>query len=374
MTATARDKPRSPSEAPTNDGVQSLSAVIVNYNGGNRVLRTIQCLTESSTELEAVLVIDNGSRDGSGEALKGRFPEIDVHELHRNIGLPAARQFGLERVHSDRVVFVDADVYVDPDCVERLCRAMSDSDAAVACPQVRLFPDGATVQTDGTSAHFVGTMLLESAGIPVGEAATGRRFVGGCIGACMLVDRARALAAGGFDARYFFQFEDLEFTLRLRALGHRIISEPSAVVYHDRDSGWPELSWRQPGRYPARRAFYTLRNRWLTILLHYRGRTLAVLAPALLVHEVSVLAYAVRRRWLKAWVSGWAWHFRHLTETRNRRRWIQERRQVPDRDLLVGGPIPIADGVVTTPFAKVGAGTLSRALNAYWRLSNRLIG
>jgi len=374
MTATARGEPGSQGEAQTTGGVQSVSAVIVNYNGGDRVLRTIRCLSKSSAAVEAILVIDNGSSDGSGAALKVRFPEIDVHELERNIGLPAARQLGLERVRSDRVVFVDADVYVDPDCVERLCRAMSDSDAAVACPQVRLLPDGTTVQTDGTSAHFVGTMLLENASIPVREAATSRRFVGGCIGACMLVDRARALAAGGFDPRYFFQFEDLEFTLRLRSLGHRIVSEPSAVVYHDRGSGWPELSWRQPGRYPTGRAFYTLRNRWLTILLHFRWRTLAVLAPALLVHELAVLAYAIRRRWFLAWVSGWAWHFRHSMETWNRRRWIQERRQASDRDLLVGGPIPVADGVLTTPLAKFGAGTLSRTLNAYWHVSNRLIG
>ena len=61
-------------------------------------------------------------------------------------------------------------------------------------------------------------------------------------------------------------------------------------------------------------------------------------------------------------------------ETRNRRRWIQERRRASDRDLLVGGPIPIADGVLTTPLAKFVAGTLSRTLNAYWHLSNRLIG
>lgn len=71
---------------------------------------------------------------------------------------------------------------------------------------------------DGAAPHFIGTLRLLGANAPNG-APPAACEVAGCIGACMLLDRRRVLGVGGFNETYFFYFEDLEFSLRLRLMG-----------------------------------------------------------------------------------------------------------------------------------------------------------
>jgi GT2 family glycosyltransferase len=90
----------------------------------------------------------------------------------------------------------------------------------------------------------VGTLLLRHNSQSVGETDLQPTFVGGSASGCLLVNRARILAAGGFDETYFFHFEDLDLSARLRVLGHGLFCEPAAVVYHDRGEGTPGLAFR----------------------------------------------------------------------------------------------------------------------------------
>jgi GT2 family glycosyltransferase len=166
--------------------------------------------------------------------------------------------------------------------------------------------------------------------------------VGACIGACMLVDRDAVLDAGGFDERYVFYFEDLEFSLRMRALGHSILCVPEAIVHHDRGRGTPGLSYRGQGTYPHRRAYLTMRHRLLTMITHYRLRTLLILSPALALYEVATLALALKNGWIRPWMEAWLWQARNFADIRRQRRIMQARRQVPDRVLLSGGALPLA--------------------------------
>ena len=63
------------------------------------------------------------------------------------------------------------------------------------------------------------------------------------------MDRRVAREVGGFNDSYFFYLEDLEFSLRVRILGHKILSEPAAITFHDRGEGL--LSFRGEGRHPT---------------------------------------------------------------------------------------------------------------------------
>ena len=70
---------------------------------------------------------------------------------------------------------------------------------AVVCPRIRLFPERHIVQTDGASLHFLGTLSLRNAYRDVAVMPQVSGFVDGAIGACLLLDRAKVIAAGGFD-------------------------------------------------------------------------------------------------------------------------------------------------------------------------------
>jgi GT2 family glycosyltransferase len=334
----------------------------------------LQALTRQTHAPERIIVVDNGSTDGTTARIRALLPQVEVIELGENRGLPAARNVGLRSVASELVLLADSDVYLEPDTIEKLLAAQGATDATVVCPRIRLIPERDVVQADGAAPHFLGTMALLHEHRPVAELPTERSRVPGCIGACYLLDRQRVLDAGGFDETYFFYFEDLEFMLRLAAYGHEFVCEPAALVFHDRGEGTAGLSFRGRGRYPPRRAYFSMRHRWLTILVHYRLRTLLLLLPPLALYELAVVVFALSRGWLWQWLRAWSWTLRNLPIILRRRRVVQRSRVRNDRDLLVSGPVPLARGLVRAPAVAAAVSALSGLLDAYWRLARHAIG
>jgi GT2 family glycosyltransferase len=351
-----------------------VSAVVVNFNGGERVMKCLAALIAQDTSLGNIFVIDNGSTDGSPSQIRASYPDVQVLELGENRGLPAARNAGLRLASSRLVLLIDNDVCPQPTCLRRLLRTYETLRPAVVCPRVLLLPESGIVQSDGAFPHFLGVMRLRHGYLPVERAQSQTAIVDGCIGACMLVDRALALEAGGFDELYFFYFEDLEFSLRLRALGHRFVCEPTAVVYHDRGAGTPGLSFRGAGEYPLRRVYLSTRHRILTLLIHYRTRTLLVLLPALLLFEISCLLLVLVQGWSRAWANAWIWQLQNWRLIRQRRKQAQHARILRDRELLVGGSIPFAPGFVRSRASGSAAAVLSWIVNGYWQIVHRWIG
>lgn len=352
---------------------QTVTAVVVSYNGGERTLRVLQALQNQATPLAAVLVVDNGSTDGSQERIRTGFPDVELLQMAENRGLPAARNAGLRWAKTDLVLLLDHDVYVDRHCLARMLDLYQERQPAVICPRVRLHPERDVIQTDGAEAHFIGTMTLRRAKQTDGGSPELPESVPACIGACMLVQRRLVLEAGGFDELFFFYFEDHEFCLRLRSLGHEILWEPRAVVYHERGAGTPGLSFRGRGAYPARRLYFTMRHRVITILVHYNLRTLLVLAPALGLYELAGAALAVASGHGRQWGNAWTWAFANAGAIHDRRRRMQRSRQVRDRDLLSGGPLPLAPGLLDKGAARAAADVLSAILQGYWHLTRRWV-
>lgn len=345
-----------------------VSAVVVNHDGGERVLACLRALRAQTRPPDELIVVDSGSRDGSPGRIRAQDPDAKLVELGDNLGPSAARNAGLRAASSELVLLVDHDLYLDASGLERLLAARERDAVAALAPRIVLHPEGDVVQADGAEAHFIGTLALRNGNRRLREASARAGPVGACASGCLLVERAAALEAGGFDESYFFYFEDLEFSLRLRGRGGRMACEPSAVARHDRGAGSPGLAFRGDGRYPERRAYLTMRNRWLTLLLHYRGRTLLLLVPALALYELATLGVALARGWGRAWLRGWIWQARHAARTRHRRRAIQDARVVGDRALLGGGPLPLAPGFVRSRYGRRAAAALSALLDGYWRL------
>jgi GT2 family glycosyltransferase len=351
--------------------VGTIAAIIINYNGGERVINCIRAVTASHMRPTQIIVVDNASTDGSRERIEAEFPAVELVRLPENKGLPAARNVGLRHASSDLAILLDNDVYVAGDTLARLARTLREYRAAVVCPRIVLYPECQVVQCDGAAAHFIGTMTLRHAYSRLDDGAE-PAVVGACIGACLLVDRKLVLAAGGFDELYFFYFEDLEFSVRMRLLGHSLVCEPRGVVYHDRGRGTPGLSFRGNDAYPARRALLTHRHRLLTILTYYRLSTLLLLAPALLIYEGATLAFFVSRGWSGDWLGAWAWLISNWRLIHERRKRARQQRVIGDRELLSGGELPFAPGVLRSRLSRILVHVLSRGMDLYWRASRHL--
>lgn len=350
-----------------------VTAIVINFNGGNKLLNCVDALAKQTVALCEIIIVDNGSTDDSLIAVEQRYPDVRMMRLGENRGLPAARNAGLAAAHSHYVVLLDNDIYLRLDCTESLLRAQQAMQATVTCPRIILLPEGNRVQTDGAENHFLGVMSLRHPATPIESAREERVEVNSAIGACYFLDRQSVLDAGSFDALYFFYLEDLEFSLRLRGLGHRFVFESRAIALHDRGSGTLGLSFRGTGDYPLRRAYLTMRNRLMTMLIHYRWRTLIILSPALLLYEMANLAYCLRRGWIAEWARAWGWLWCHCGKIAKRRQRMRRLRKVADTDILSGGCIPYSEGLLQSRLQRALADSLSTLLNGYWRLVIRLL-
>lgn len=351
-----------------------VDGLVINHNGGDRLLRVVEALHAQSKPLKTIVVVDNGSSDGSLERLERAFPDVDLMPLGQNLGLPRARNLGLRRCSSELVLMTDHDIYVEPDCLGYLVRAEQETRAAVVVPRIRLLPETELVQADGASIHFVGALAVRHGSRPVGELRSERSEVKAWIGGCLLIRRAVILDGGGFDERFFFYLEDLEASLRLRGQGHCFVCEPAAVAFHERAEGTPGLSFRGTGTYPVRRVRLNMRHRLLVVLTHYRFKTLLVLAPALALYEGASLGLALTRGWTGEWLGAWLWIFGRRREIREHRRALASLRRRPDRDLLSGGPLPFSAGFFRSRGSEFAGRMLSLVFGGYWRLVRPFVG
>jgi hypothetical protein len=190
--------------------------------------------------------------------------------------------------------------------------------------------------------------------------------------ACCLIDRSRWGAHDPFDATFFFNYEDHDFGLRTRILGHEILSVPSAHCYHR--EGTPGLSLRDGGQYAKMRVFCLIRNRWQLILKNYAWRTIFFLFPIFFVYEVFQLAGILKKGWLCEWGNAVCWIAFHPGAILRKRQVIQHARKTPDRDILRNGPLPFRQGdLLKSAGERWGKALLDRFATMYWNIIQRLI-
>lgn len=350
-----------------------VSAVVVSHNGGDRVLRCLAALERQTHALDEILVVDNASSDATLARIAVEHPRVRVLALPDNRGPGAARNLGLAAARGELVLWVDHDIYLAPDALERMLAARARMHAEVVVPRIRLHPEREMVQCDGGAPHVVGTLVLRNGFRPLERIEpSGPVHVGAAPSGCMLVERGAVEAVGGFDESYFFYFEDLEFSLRLRLCGYRILCEPAAEAFHDRGSG-TALAYRGRGAYPRERAYLLMRNRLRVVATHFAGRTILALAPTLLVYEAASLVLSLLHGWGGAWLEAWRWLYAHRREVLARRRWVQTRRRLPDGALLASGPLPIAPGLLRSALQRRLVELLGLLVAGNWRVARRMV-
>ncbi|HEX5712637.1 MAG TPA: glycosyltransferase family 2 protein [Solirubrobacterales bacterium] len=202
---------------------------IPNFNGALRLGAALRSLQEQSRPLD-IVVVDNGSSDGSAELVRERFPEVDLQELGANLGFGPALNRAIAAHPADPVILFNNDAVAAPRFVEALLDVHTTGAEAVAgiLTQERApeLIDSAGVVADRT---LLGFDYLH--GEPL-AAATGAAPPLGPTGGAALYARAAFDAVGGFDERIFLYYEDLDLALRMAATGARCRLAPEATAVH----------------------------------------------------------------------------------------------------------------------------------------------
>jgi GT2 family glycosyltransferase len=345
---------------------------IINYNGARFMPTTLGSAVALADRFAEILLVDNASTDDSVAIAETSYPMVRVHRMPDNRGPGAARNAGLREAATDRILFIDNDVNLSPDCADVLVRALeANPNAAVAAPRVLYAHKPEIIQYDGAGSHFLGVMTLENPDAPAASTDDAVRTTLSVITCAFMVARERLPDPEPFDESFFIYLEDHDFGVRMRALGAEILAVPQAVCFHG--EGTAGLSIRAEGKYSSMRVFCLIRNRWQFILKNYSRRSLIVLSPLFLVYELAQLGLVVRKGWLREWGRAVAWMWNHWGEVMAKRRAVQTRRKRPDRDLLSGGSIPFRDELSSSSVERALQRALSAFADVYWRGAAHLI-
>ena len=245
-----------------------ISVSIVSYNT-RELLRKCLLNLRDDAEVAQILVVDNGSSDGSVEMIQTEFGEVELIESGGNIGFGRANNLAFERARGDYFLLLNSDAFPQPGALTKL-RAWLEAhpECGAVGPQL-LFPDGALQTSWGDDPvrsgifweqTFLGAVWGKIRGLFSRPETSGKeaREVDQLPGACELVRAEAYRQIGGFDPNFWMYVEDVDFNLRLRAAGWTIWFAPDARVRHHLggSSGQWQSRARMVSAYNASRFYF----------------------------------------------------------------------------------------------------------------------
>jgi GT2 family glycosyltransferase len=271
----------------------SVAIVMLTLDQCAITLRALESIDASRLEREEVLVWDNGSTDGTADAVRERYPRAHVHHSPENLGVAggrnAAAAMAIERFQPDFLCFLDNDLVLTPGFLDALVAVLL-ADPGTGQVQGKLrFLDRPDVLNDGGGCQII---FWRGSTEPIGKGEVDRGqydLMHPCVscGGAMMVRTSLFQALGGFDLTFNpFGPEDLDFSLRLQRQGWRALYVPSAMAYHAVSHTF------ESGGYSARYARLKARH-WLRFLRRH-GSPVQQLAFWFLGMPLSVLRMVVR--------------------------------------------------------------------------------
>jgi GT2 family glycosyltransferase len=260
---------------------QSIAAVVLNFRTPALSIRAVESLRRSSRPLQHIVVVDNGSGDGSSEILQRELAGTTIIALTGNLGFSGGVNVGIRTAlqrGARSVLLVNSDAILHEDALAHLEQALAETRAGVAGPVLLSLSEPAIVESLGIDySNVTGRMVHRGFGREHRPGAVlASREVDGVSGCIMLINREVFDAIGLFGEEYFFSFEDLDFCLRAAEKGFATVCVGGALAFHEASSSI--------GRASDARLYFATRNHLL--LAERRG---AGSLPARLLQTASIL-------------------------------------------------------------------------------------
>jgi GT2 family glycosyltransferase len=268
-----------------------VSAVVVNFQQRDLLRCCLSSLRDALRPVTGgheIIVVDNGSSDGSVEMVCTEFPEARLVELTENTGFAGGVGAGIRHASGDWVLCVNNDATVALDSIEELLRVADGGGDDVGSVAARMvFADrpelinsaGLEIDRLGiASDRLLGESVAASESEPV-------EVFGTSAGAALY--RAAMLAQVPFDESFFAYYEDVDVAWRARMKGWRSIYAPGAVVHHHHSATSRHGS--------SFKYYWSGRNRVRVLARNATGRQLALYGLGMVAFDLAYIVFVLAR-------------------------------------------------------------------------------
>jgi GT2 family glycosyltransferase len=264
-----------------------ISVIIVNWNGKHFLDVCLSALRRQTFRDFETIFVDNGSRDGSVDFVRSRFPEVKVIALQNNLGFTGGNIAGYQLATGSLIALLNNDTEAHPNWLSAMSRgARAYPDAGSFASKMLYFDKRDRIENCGFDVDIAGvTVELGRDESDSPKWNLPRKVFGACGGA--VVYRRSMLDHVGFlDPDLFMIYEDVDLGFRAQLCGYDCVYLPQAVVFHRYRS-----SLR---RQPASQVFYAQRNIDFVYLKNLPLRLILYSAPRRLLYELGSALYFVK--------------------------------------------------------------------------------
>jgi len=256
------------------------SIIVVNWNGKRYLEECLSALLSQTYSPYEIILVDNGSRDGSVDFVAERFPEVRIIENGENLGFAAGNNVAIRVARGDYIVTLNNDTRAEPDWLEDLVKVAETDPKIGMCASKMLF------------YHHTGVLNSTGISLDVAGIAWDRRrepieIFGPCAGAA-LYRREMLDEVGLFDEDFFAYHEDVDLAWRARSRGWRCVYNPRAIVYHVHSGTGLEGS--------AFKNRLLGRNKIWTMVKNYPSPQLFFFLPLIAFYDLASAFYSLFKR------------------------------------------------------------------------------
>ena len=274
----------------------SVTVIVLNWNGKDLTIECLESLKQVNYSNFNILVVDNGSTDGSVELLKEKFPEVSILVLEKNLGYAAGNNRGFDSLKPDQpefVIFLNNDTIVDENFIEPLVKQLlTHKKASQTVPKIYYENDpkliwyaGGIVNLWTGSIYHLGIRQYDG---PAYSKTHKTKYATGCC-FCMRYEEFKEF--GGFDEAFPMYSEDVDLSLWIRAAGKQVWFVPDSKIWH-------KVSASLGGEFSFGKIVRKARGIFLLIKKHanlVQWLTLIVLLPIQLIIVLLKLIFKVGR-------------------------------------------------------------------------------
>ena len=271
-----------------------VSVLLVTWNSAPHIQRCLDLLEKQTYLNFEVIIVDNGSIDGSLDRIQEKYPKlhIRVNELGKNTGFTVANNIGAQMARGEWLVLLNADAFPDPDWLENLVEAAEKyPNACFSSRQIQAnnpeYLDG-----EGDMYRAIGFAKRINYNVPVYPPEKEFVEIFSPCAAAALYPRQAFLDVGGFDEDFFSYYEDVDLGFRLRLHGLEAYYLSSAVVHH--------VGSASTGKMSDFSVYYSHRNLVWTYLKNMPSLLFWIYLP---VHLVINLFFLVAHHFSDHWLT-----------------------------------------------------------------------